>query len=174
MLHYYKCVDCLSIATATEYEPRAVCGICDGKLEYMGHVQADRLVETGERCKCDGRCVFASGPNCDCHCGGANHGHGWFGGGFEIVTTDRGPIPCLRMPDNAKAATIAAEWRAAYRAACAAADTADKAGDWRRRYLIGDAANWAKRSRNHKNRMARLAGVLPELAAAATRDVLLF
>lgn len=24
--------------------------------------------------KCDGRCMGAKGPNCDCQCGGANHG----------------------------------------------------------------------------------------------------
>lgn len=25
-------------------------------------------------CPCDGRCTSAKGPNCDCSCGGANHG----------------------------------------------------------------------------------------------------
>jgi hypothetical protein len=24
---------------------------------------------------CDARCMNATGPNCDCSCGGANHGH---------------------------------------------------------------------------------------------------
>lgn len=29
-----------------------------------------------EDCTCDGRCTGARGPNCDCHCGGENHGKG--------------------------------------------------------------------------------------------------
>ncbi len=27
--------------------------------------------------KCDARCTGARGPNCECSCGGANHGAGW-------------------------------------------------------------------------------------------------
>lgn len=31
---------------------------------------------TGEQCRCDARCYDAKGPNCDCCCGGKNHGVG--------------------------------------------------------------------------------------------------
>lgn len=27
--------------------------------------------------RCDSRCQFARGPQCDCSCAGANHGRGW-------------------------------------------------------------------------------------------------
>lgn len=37
------------------------------KLNYL----KGRLVEDK---KCDGRCMGATGPSCDCSCGGANHG----------------------------------------------------------------------------------------------------
>lgn len=29
---------------------------------------------TVTECPCDGRCTSAKGPNCDCSCGGQNHG----------------------------------------------------------------------------------------------------
>jgi hypothetical protein len=37
------------------------------KLSYLkGHLAPDH--------KCDARCTTATGPSCDCSCGGANHG----------------------------------------------------------------------------------------------------
>jgi hypothetical protein len=27
--------------------------------------------------RCDARCQYARGPQCDCSCAGANHGRGW-------------------------------------------------------------------------------------------------
>jgi len=42
----------------------------------MGVVQGDKYVKTENRPPCDGRCTHASGPHCDCMCGGANHGSG--------------------------------------------------------------------------------------------------
>lgn len=27
--------------------------------------------------KCDARCINATGPNCNCSCGGENHGRNW-------------------------------------------------------------------------------------------------
>lgn len=158
-LHYYRCIDCLSVATADEYKPRPICSHCAGLLEYMGRVQAGRLVEDREVCKCDGRCIFAAGPNCDCHCHGDNHGSGWLGGGFEIIQTDRGPVPRLRMPDNAKAATIAAEFRWAFDALKSATELAR--GDWSRHYQLQGAASKARTSRNHKNRMRIIGDALP-------------
>lgn len=56
----------------------------------MGKVGSkNRLMETEERCKCDARCTNARGPNCECSCGGANHGSN------KVVTVQRdvGPVP---------------------------------------------------------------------------------
>jgi len=38
-------------------------------VEVAGVVREDRA--------CDGRCLAATGPNCECSCGGANHGAMW-------------------------------------------------------------------------------------------------
>jgi hypothetical protein len=27
--------------------------------------------------RCDDRCIYARGPDCECSCSGANHGRGW-------------------------------------------------------------------------------------------------
>jgi hypothetical protein len=40
-----------------------------------GHEYALRNV-TGYKPICDGKCTGATGPNCDCICGGENHGTG--------------------------------------------------------------------------------------------------
>jgi hypothetical protein len=29
--------------------------------------------------RCDSRCQYARGPQCDCSCAGRNHGRGWLG-----------------------------------------------------------------------------------------------
>lgn len=171
LLHYYRCPDCLSIATAAEYKQRAECGLCAGRLEYMGRVQGARLVQDVELCKCDGRCIFAKGPNCDCSCCGDNHGSGWYGGGFYAATVDAGAIPRLRMPDNASAATIAAEYRAGLAAMYDAARAADLSRDWRRRYELANAIDKVRAARIHKNRMAVIVATLPEFRAAARPEL---
>lgn len=80
---YLKCHDCLSTVTIDVgqnehflYDARLECGICGGCLYVMGRVELERWIRTGLRPKCDGRCVSALGPNCDCECGGENHGKG--------------------------------------------------------------------------------------------------
>jgi hypothetical protein len=42
----------------------------------MGEVHADKYKKMGTKAACDGRCTHASGPVCDCFCGGVNHGTG--------------------------------------------------------------------------------------------------
>lgn len=48
MRHYYRCQDCLSVGVTNEYYDPAklVCGLCEGKTEYMGKVSQDHLVKT--------------------------------------------------------------------------------------------------------------------------------
>jgi len=36
---------------------------------------------------CDARCMNAIGPNCECSCGGANHG-----GGYDVSFTESGEL----------------------------------------------------------------------------------
>lgn len=76
MLHFYRCQKCLEVMTHKERILRGECGICGGKIEYMGQVVKDKLIKTEERCACDDRCTCATGPTCECKCGGENHGSG--------------------------------------------------------------------------------------------------
>jgi hypothetical protein len=45
------------------------CGHSRKAAQVIGHYSPDHM--------CDSRCVNATGPNCDCQCGGANHGAAW-------------------------------------------------------------------------------------------------
>ena len=125
--HYYRCVDCLSVAAAdqeTKYYDPAVnrfaygfCGACGGRLEYMGHVHRERIYQTQYVCPCDARCTNAPGPNCSCRCGGKNHGSNL----VVAVEVDAGGIPTLRIDPKA-----AAKGKA-YRELLAAVDAAIEA-----------------------------------------------
>lgn len=44
-----------------------------GKEMSWNYLKAVLVVEH----KCDARCTHARGGNCECSCGGANHGKGW-------------------------------------------------------------------------------------------------
>lgn len=114
---FYRCVDCLSVV-ATGRGPiidrrtgfgSELCGLCGGPMECMGRVERDRLVTDHERCACDDRCTYATGPKCNCKCGGENHGTKR----TVSVRIDHGDAPVIAVPNSAKALAVAAEWRAA-------------------------------------------------------------
>lgn len=44
------------------------------RMGKIGPTRYGRLLTPEERAPCDGRCTNARGPNCDCRCGGVNHG----------------------------------------------------------------------------------------------------
>ncbi len=98
--HFWKCPLCLTVA-ATEASTVAnlQCGHCKIAMNYMGRVSQNRLVKTEERCQCDARCTFATGPNCDCQCGGVNHGSRM----LVEVTVDAGPVPVANVRPTAQA-----------------------------------------------------------------------
>jgi len=110
MRHFYRCADCLSVvATETKIQPVQVppsyfysfgeCGACGGAIEYMGEVHRDHLIRTALRVPCDGRCTGATGPSCDCRCGGKNHGSNRL---VEVVV-ETGKLPRLMAPPDAAA-----------------------------------------------------------------------
>ena len=97
--HFWKCPSCLTVAaTETTTAARLSCGHCNVTMSYMGAVSRNRLVKTEERCKCDARCTFATGPNCDCQCGGVNHGSQM----LVTVTVDAGPVPIAHVKPTAQ------------------------------------------------------------------------
>lgn len=127
--YYLRCKWCLSVGTVeAEYPPSAMnCGHCGAPVENMGRVvRGGRVI--GERSVCDERCTCAIGPNCDCQCGGENHGAG-LKATVEIV----GSALTLRTPkakdvergtairEAVKARREAISNDSAYRAKCAGA-----------------------------------------------------
>lgn len=85
MNHFYRCKDCLTVMvtpekiTCNQVHKNGVpiigtCAACEGWIEYLGRVERNRLIRTVDMCPCDGRCTSATGPSCDCQCGGENHG----------------------------------------------------------------------------------------------------
>ena len=91
----------------------APCPACEGPTEYMGRVERGRVVEDEEDCPCDARCTAARGPNCDCSCGGENHGSDR----LVKIIRDKGKAPRLSPIDDEKARARAEEYRAALEAA---------------------------------------------------------
>ena len=112
---------------------------CGGEMEHMGRVEGDRLTKTEYRCPCDGRCTGALGPNCDCQCGGANHGSG------RVVEVQIDAGRAVARPLNlAQSQMVADEYRRALAAA--------RARGWPSWKL-----NRVRDMKVHKNRMEALA-----------------
>ena len=105
MLYYYKCLDCLTPFSVTERHNKLTC-LCGGtKCQFMGQVKGNLLERTEEKCACDMRCTHATGPVCDCQCGGENHGTG------RIVTVIiHSNIPVAQV--NAESVARGKLWRA--------------------------------------------------------------
>ena len=57
-------------------------GFVNGRTMDADAVAVERVIEYKRNPslhKCDGRCLHAKGRNCECSCGGANHGAGSMG-----------------------------------------------------------------------------------------------
>lgn len=126
---YVRCVDCLSVSvveveSASDGEALRTarggcgeCGLCHGPIEVMGVVALDRIWgATEEVAVCNEKCVDAAGPNCSCHCGGANHGSGLTREVLRRGSSVPRITPKERTPEKAAAllARVAA-FRRAYR-----------------------------------------------------------
>lgn len=107
--HFWKCPLCLTVAATEGNNVSSLhCGHCQLSMSYMGRVSQNRLVKTEERCQCDARCTFATGPNCDCQCGGVNHGSRM----LVEVTFDAGPVPKATVKPTAQALWDLKEYQA--------------------------------------------------------------
>jgi len=180
---FYRCCDCLTVTAAevnldqkwdrTHWAPAATCGLCGGPVENMGRVEGQRLVKDADLCPCDERCTLAAGPKCSCKCGGENHGKHC----TVEVKLDQGPTPVLCNPDNAKAASIAAEYRAALAPLVAERDRINRKreqsyngwlerSDFDRHRELCRLIGKANEARTHAGRMKTLrAAMIQEVAA---------
>lgn len=140
--HFYRCLECLEVQAVDGPRLRAFVGYpecdCGGPLKWMGKVQGLSLVQAHLGCPCDGRCTGALGGNCDCSCGGVNHGTKR----LVRIVTDIRPVPSIapRADLNERLARVA-EFKAAKEAAQAriAAKFGERYQDYRDgRYITGD------------------------------------
>lgn len=99
--YFHRCADCLSVAALDREYGRAQCAECGGRMEYMGRtskIADSQLVRDTWRCPCDARCTHAMGPDCDCRCGGKNHGSGM----WVPVTESAGAVPLVHVKPGAR------------------------------------------------------------------------
>lgn len=169
--HFYRCRACchtVAVEGLLETEqtsngatvPKARC-VCEGRLEYIGRVgRKPGLWRDSERCACDARCTNAPGPQCDCSCGGVNHGT------KRVVPVEvaAGGVPRLKVECAADCIARAAEYAAAaepFRARLRAMREARaERGTWRvshEEQALADALSKIAALRTHKGRLKALA-----------------
>jgi len=150
---------------------KALCGLCNGKIEVMGRVKADRptwmVRESYEKCVCDARCQSAKGPSCDCPCGGKNHGTS-----VTVTVEVIDSTPRVSTPDKSAAKKRADEYRAEIArvqqthpgrlARLNAEGTYLPRSEWEVAESYRRAVSHARSLRTHKGRMGALAKITEE------------
>lgn len=176
---YYKCADCLEPVAIDEQYNTLTCD-CGGNLRLMGKVTGDSWSLHQEQSACDYRCTDAAGPQCNCSCGGVNHGS------HRVVSVlvAQGMVSVVPRSDLEVRKARTAEYRAAITAARNAmpeswrtAYQAKREGRWvpnfgdflsARDHL--DAVNHAAGLKTHSGRMKALRAIAlkyaPETIAA--------
>jgi hypothetical protein len=166
--HYFRCHDCLMTVCIDLQNRRddLMCGICNGRLEWMGQVQGQRYHHIVEVCDCNEICQQAQGPKCTCRCGGENHGkmkyHTYISAIGQIHVTPEG--------DTEKHLAIALEYRAAVDAAIDRIHSLPHYNDYCNRVWLDRAAwdkihnaeyqlNAARKGKMQKSRIAKLSKV---------------
>jgi len=171
--HFWQCSYCLMIAVTLEAYNSALCGVCGSTVLYLGKVQGDKLLQTVDKCPCDGRCTGAKGPNCDCQCNGDNHGTGR----LVSVTVEVGKAPKLtpKNTDFEEAAKRASEYKAARLAIKEALQPLYNMRDnkvfiprnkWLAMVQAPNRLNKIAAKTNHKGRIAALEELHKELTGA--------
>ena len=109
--YYYKCFDCLSPMVSEERLDNSAECFCGGLLSYMGKVKQDGHVHHEyDATPCNTLCTDATGPNCNCSCGGKNHG---VQRRADIRRDEDRGVAILTPPHKEKASAVATEYRAA-------------------------------------------------------------
>jgi len=136
--HFFRCADCLLVFAidGTARPERCDCG--SPRLQWLGRVEADRVIATVDRCPCDSRCTHARGPQCSCSCGGQNHGTGC----VVRVRTDNGAAVIPAQPDLAVRLAAVAAVKAAAEAARDRLNAAGVLDRMARGEFIADRKTW--------------------------------
>lgn len=131
--HYFRCSDCLTPMVSTDANLSAACA-CGGKLTHIGRVRRHRVVRVEDHPACDARCTNATGPSCDCQCGGENHGSGRT---VKVITADLGAARVTPVD-----AAVQLERATEYRAAVAELDAAIMRSRWGGAFADRRAGAW--------------------------------
>lgn len=107
--HYYRCGDCLTPQVIEGRRIDSAMCACGGTIGHIGAVRLHRVVRLEDHAVCDGRCTGATGPSCDCQCGGEHHGSGRV---VTVVVADLGAAR-LTAVDADKQIARGTEFRAA-------------------------------------------------------------
>jgi len=161
--NFYRCVDCLAVSAVDgeiprTYEPRrgvyqyAECGACSGQLEHMGKVSGQHLTTRHLCCPCDARCTNALGPNCDCQCGGENHGTRLLVPVEKVV----GGLPRVTPTSYLASREVAREWREALAPILERLREVSGTGEG---YELAFLVRHARKLRSHAARMKALRAV---------------
>lgn len=117
---YFRCHDCLTVICTTDLQKHqrhaVTCGICNGRMEYMGDVTGKTWAHATEVCTCNEVCQIAKGPDCTCRCGGENHGKGYK---YTLHADATGTVILPKEENAAKRLQIADDYRNAEAAAVA-------------------------------------------------------
>ena len=187
--HFYRCQDCLSVVALdaklperkdkwgySTQEPNAVCDACGADIEYMGatkytvggHEYA-LSHQTGILPACDGKCIGATGPNCDCICGGENHGTGRTVPVFEESGVPRVVIPAEARQKADEYRALVAEFKAAWDKKYGYLAEMKKRGEWIQNYsaYMDGVYQWrnylkARTMRTHAGRNKKLRTLISE------------
>lgn len=166
-LYFYRCLDCLHVASTTEKAEECFCG---GSLSFMGYTKRDSrvLFDQSLATPCSTLCTDAAGPCCNCACGGKHHGTG------RMIKVEKtvGTAPRLKTA-NQKALDRAAEFLAltdAYsdkmRAKFGKSWLSYQAGEWIDRsawlaiFKTEKAFRHAKGLKVHKKRILEMKAIL--------------
>lgn len=108
--------------------------------EWMGKVEGNYVIAVENRCPCDSRCTHAMGPQCDCVCGGMNHGTHAL---VPVVTNMQG-IPKIVSTDLQDRLIAVAEFEELAAEAKKVVDADPGVIAIRKRVWIKDRAEWER------------------------------
>lgn len=162
--HFWKCQECLSYCAIEQPGmnawDRVKCGLCDSFMWYMGRVEQTRLKRDEVHCACDYRCTSATGPKCNCQCGGVNHGKH----AVVHVIVDAGAVPVAQVKPDARILRELREYRALRQILSDEWQELNSQGrlsreQWNRKIRLSNAIGHARTLTSHAGRMKALANV---------------
>ena len=140
-------------------------------VEWMGKVQGNYVIKVEDRCPCDARCTHAMGPQCDCVCGGLNHGTQAM---VKVVTNVQG-VPQIVTTDLQDRLIAVAEFEEAAAEVKKIIDADPGVQNIRKRVWIKDRAEWDRAFKlmntvDKARKLKTMAGRMKALAKVTVKE----